>query len=155
MSLPLVTRFGADPLLDLEVANKRYVDNSSGGTNSSVMGHSSSSNVANGQNSAYFQINSWHATESARQFVMVQAGVLSLFIIDVDVNNNTVDGAIMRTRTNATNANMLVEIDQDTGTFQDITNTDTVALADFVGYRYTQGNGTILIHSESSVFTPT
>jgi len=31
MSLPLVTRFGADPLLDLEVANKRYVDNSSGG----------------------------------------------------------------------------------------------------------------------------
>jgi len=31
MSLPLVTRFGADPLLDLEIANKRYVDNSSGG----------------------------------------------------------------------------------------------------------------------------
>jgi len=27
----LVTRFGADPLQDLEVANKRYVDNSSGG----------------------------------------------------------------------------------------------------------------------------
>jgi len=26
MSLPLVTRFGADPLLDLEVANKKYVD---------------------------------------------------------------------------------------------------------------------------------
>jgi len=26
MSLPLVTRFGADPLLDLELANKRYVD---------------------------------------------------------------------------------------------------------------------------------
>jgi len=32
MSLPLVTRFGADPLLDLEVANKRYVDASGGGT---------------------------------------------------------------------------------------------------------------------------
>jgi len=31
MSLPLVTRFGADPLLDLEVANKRYVDNAGGG----------------------------------------------------------------------------------------------------------------------------
>jgi len=31
MSLPLVTRFGADPLLDLEVANKRYVDSSGGG----------------------------------------------------------------------------------------------------------------------------
>jgi len=31
MSLPLVTRFGADPLLDLEIANKRYVDNSGGG----------------------------------------------------------------------------------------------------------------------------
>jgi len=30
MSLPLVTRFGADPLLDLEIANKRYVDNSGG-----------------------------------------------------------------------------------------------------------------------------
>jgi len=32
MSLPLVTRFGADPLLDLEVANKQYVDNSGGGS---------------------------------------------------------------------------------------------------------------------------
>jgi len=31
MSLPLVTRFGADPLLDLEVANKRYVDNNAAG----------------------------------------------------------------------------------------------------------------------------
>jgi len=31
MSLPLVTRFGADPILDLEVANKRYVDTSGGG----------------------------------------------------------------------------------------------------------------------------
>jgi len=31
MSLPLVTRFGADPSQDLEVANKRYVDSSGGG----------------------------------------------------------------------------------------------------------------------------
>jgi len=30
MSLPLVTRYGADPTRDLEVANKRYVDNSTG-----------------------------------------------------------------------------------------------------------------------------
>jgi len=30
LSLPLVTRFGADPLQDLEVANKRYVDTSGG-----------------------------------------------------------------------------------------------------------------------------
>jgi len=31
MSFPLVTRFGANPLLDLELANKNYVDNSGGG----------------------------------------------------------------------------------------------------------------------------
>jgi len=31
LSLPLTTRFGADPLLDFELANKQYVDNSSGG----------------------------------------------------------------------------------------------------------------------------
>jgi len=31
MSLPLVTRFGADPLLDLELANKQYVDAGGGG----------------------------------------------------------------------------------------------------------------------------
>jgi len=31
LSLPLVTRFGADPSVDLEVANKRYVDTSGGG----------------------------------------------------------------------------------------------------------------------------
>jgi len=36
MSLPLVTRFGADPLLDLEVANKRYVDSSGGGANVTI-----------------------------------------------------------------------------------------------------------------------
>jgi len=31
MSLPLTTRFGANPLLDLELANKNYVDNAGGG----------------------------------------------------------------------------------------------------------------------------
>jgi len=31
MSFPLVTRFGADPIKDLELANKRYVDNAGGG----------------------------------------------------------------------------------------------------------------------------
>jgi len=31
MSLPLVTRFGANPLLDLELANKNYVDSAGGG----------------------------------------------------------------------------------------------------------------------------
>jgi len=30
MSLPLVTRFGANPLLDLELANKQYVDTGGG-----------------------------------------------------------------------------------------------------------------------------
>jgi len=30
MSFPLTTRFGADPLLDLEIANKQYVDASGG-----------------------------------------------------------------------------------------------------------------------------
>jgi len=33
MSLPLVTRYGADPLLDLEIANKQYVDNNSSAGN--------------------------------------------------------------------------------------------------------------------------
>jgi len=33
MSLPLTTRFGANPLLELELANKAYVDSSSGGGN--------------------------------------------------------------------------------------------------------------------------
>jgi len=32
MSLPLTTRFGVDPTVDEELANKRYVDNSSGGS---------------------------------------------------------------------------------------------------------------------------
>jgi len=37
MSLPLVTRYGANPLLDLEVANKQYVDSSGGQTFSRVV----------------------------------------------------------------------------------------------------------------------
>jgi len=37
MSLPLVTRFGADPLLDLELTNKQYVDNRGGNTFARVM----------------------------------------------------------------------------------------------------------------------
>jgi len=37
MSLPLVTRFGANPRLDLELANKQYVDTSGGLTFAKVV----------------------------------------------------------------------------------------------------------------------
>jgi len=51
MSLPLVTRFGADPLLDLEVANKRYVD--AGGGSSPFWG--GGSEITGSGNSDLFQ----------------------------------------------------------------------------------------------------
>jgi len=38
LSLPLTTRFGADPVLDLELANKQYVDNASGGSLGKALG---------------------------------------------------------------------------------------------------------------------
>jgi len=153
MSLPLVTRFGADPIQDLEVANKRYVDNTSGGD--SIMAHSLASNIGNGSFSSWAQVGSWNSCETCRSTVMPRAGTFTLYTVGLRVNSNTTDGANLRTRTNVANANLIVTVDQATGSFQDITNSDTIANLDEVSQEYNFGDGTVQSFSESIVFTPT
>jgi len=157
MSLPLVTRFGADPLLDLEVANKRYVDNSAGGINSAVVGQ-----IGN-QSFAINNVNGWFSkftdastsSETGRSWVVPQAANLTLFIVNISANGNTVDGATWGTRTNQANANQTVTIDQATGFFQDITNSDPLVAADICCFQYRGIDGASSCRSAGAVFTPT
>jgi len=109
MSLPLVTRFGADPLLDLEVANKQYVDNSSGGGGGKFYFHAF--NTAYASTSVFFWTvlsgNIFSGTESIVdvtfnfEFTIVRHGA----VLTANTRSNTM---IFNIRDDAVDANTLL-----------------------------------------------
>jgi len=108
MSLPLVTRFGADPLLDLEVANKQYVDSSGGGAAKDIwtmcyLGTQSSNTVlywpigndtsADGVESDIQAVLSYEVTQRrmiCRVYTNTKAGAVILSLRDDGTNINPV-----------------------------------------------------------------
>jgi len=152
MSLPLVTRFGADPLLDLEVANKRYVDNNASGA-LQMMAQAFHDTITNTEGSGYYQaINA--ASPTVRTLSFAIAGTMALYAHEVELNNNTVDGAVFNMQVNNTTVNGAVVIDQATGFFQDLTNSDVVIVGDNQNWIYVQGNNFVNNLSSSCRFTP-
>jgi len=149
----LVTRFGADPLLDLEVANKRYVDNS-GGVGLQVWGNVAHDTITNTEANTFFSLNSASGTTN-RRFVPAVAGTLALLGVLVALNNNTADGAFYRLRVADADVNGQVIFDQATGFFQDVTNSDTFVLGDVINWQYTQGNNSIDMYACTITFNPT
>jgi len=153
MSLPLVTRYGADPTLDLEVANKRYVDSN---PNSLVMfGQSRHDTITNNEG------NGWYSSLLAttlvvnRAFTPSFAGTMSRYCHDVQSNSNTIDGAQFELEVNDVVVNEVVVIDQATGFFQDITNTDTYLLGDNSNWIYRQGNAAVNNFTAAVSVSPT
>lgn len=90
-----------------------------------------------------FTSDTWTGNEGNRSTVVARGGTFRNYIVELSVNNNTVDGATIRLRVNSGNGNQIVTVDQATGVFQDITNTDTVAIQDRISNLYTQGNNSI------------
>jgi len=89
MSLPLVTRFGADPLLDLEVANKRYVDSSGGGgsDNSCKVTNSVAQSVPNNTvttitwDTESYDTDAFHDTVTNPSRLTIPAGLAGKYLI--------------------------------------------------------------------------
>jgi len=110
--------------------------------------------VENGTNGAFNGgSGAWSATETFRQNIVKSACSISDFTINIPTNNNTADGATMRTRTSsdfmATNAfgNIIVTLDQATGAFTDTTNSDILVRDDSFLIRYTENDSTVTVAS--------
>jgi len=142
MSLPLVTRFGADPLLDLEVANKRYVDNSAGGGGLFWCCNSDFDIQSGGVDdfqTLYGDSQAPFTTETARPSVVVFGFTWSLMTIVVTAN--TVTTFDLESRVNLASGNMSIVTGGATGTFQDVTNTDSVVNEDIIDYKMSRSSG--------------
>jgi len=139
MSLPLVTRFGADPLLDLEVANKRYVDSASSTSDKVVLQGSGITTLSGGNNNFNFAgglIGSWSTSEAGRSvaapFTATRIENMQLYI-----RLNTMDATTVYSyRIAGASGNMTLSIlAAATGVFVDDTNTDECTQGELLSYR--------------------
>jgi len=142
MSLPLVTRFGADPLLDLEVANKRYVDNSSsavrdfyliGGIQASAMGGTDNFLGVCGARPS----NTEAFDSCACPFDMTWSEMK----YTCQTNSATSDQVVVN-RIAGSDGSMTVTLPSSTtGVFSDDINTDTVDEDDIYNWQFTRAGG--------------
>jgi len=150
MSLPLVTRFGADPVLDLEVANKRYVDGLSFPAAYVIHGQEVNSLSSGTQNFA-MSGNGTSATESARNNINSQAGTLSRLRMFMWANSRTVEGEF-HCRVEQADSSIVVLIAAGlTGAFGDDVNTGAIANNEQLGvqYRANVGAGSFSLRGHS------
>jgi len=151
MSLPLVSRYGADPTLDLEVANKRYVDASGGVAILTYTNH-----IGVGDNTfCTFATGLGFAGQTQRREIVAVAGTLSLFCVIIQVNRNTIDGGFFEHLFDDVAQSDPLVVDQATGFIQNITANSTFTLGQEINFRYSQGNNTIDLWSFSALMTPT
>jgi len=100
----------------------------------------------NGEVNAPFQVSSWNTT-AARRWAAPFPCFLERLTVDIDANANTIDGADVHSRIDSVPANQIVIIDQATGQFQDLTNTDTSPNLSNIQFQYNQGDNTVGIQS--------
>lgn len=112
-----------------------------------LTGNSNAGNTTTvNSNNNFFQLsNGWFVlrnSEASTQIVYRTAGIISNLYVRVTANTNA--GSItFRTRKNSTDGNISIPIANSlTGTFEDTTNTDTVAAGDKLNYRSSTGGAT-------------
>jgi len=140
---PKVTRFGADPTVDQELATKAYVDNSSGGSTLTNYWLNMTNNAWNtGRFNIWGLSSGTITTETERQSVCVRAETQSLLCIFLHSNSvATITTWVLRI--NAATVNQVVSVAASaTGFFQDITNTDVVAAGDLMSLLRDDGGAT-------------
>jgi len=93
----------------------------------------------------------WNNGETNRTFPVSFDMTCSRFTVRILTNSNTVDGCTIRLRKNLAQANQIIPVDQDTGIFTDITNTDSYVIDDLLDYRHTPGNGAIGFSGSSMI----
>jgi len=146
------TRFNA-PEIDQDLATKGYVDNTVT-TGVAIFGQQSHDSITNNE------VNTWFGSLNAagsgeRRFIAAVAGTLSLLCFDLQTNSNTVDGANFKQVLDDVDGNEIVTVDQATGFFQDITNSDTYLLGVTLYWQYEQGNSSVVMFSACCQMVPT
>jgi len=157
MSLPLTTRFGADPLIDEELANKRYVDAQAGGGAFAWIGHVQAQNIGSSTTfGSCFGGDVVSTTENFRKNPAPINFTWSNLKAQSLTNGSTTD-TVINTRINSADGNMTVTIpDATTGIFTDAVNTDTVSEDDEINFEYNRGAsaGTLQINGVATIVTP-
>jgi len=149
MSLPLVTRFGADPLLDLEVANKQYVDNNTGSgffiLGARHNGYTTNSNVFG----TIFSNNTRVATESQMTAQIFQGFTVIRNGIHILTNSKGAGDTLYSFRDDGSDIGLLTIAFGTSGLFDSGALTDVVAGGSLIVYRYDtsgQSSGTLSIN---------
>jgi len=150
---PKVTRFGADPLLDFELANKQYVDNSvpSGGAFNWNSSHHA--DVIGGATEFFSLCGGFYTPSSGEaDYKAPISSIITFSLIGVEITTNSRNGASsVKFRINAADGNQSADIaEATTGFFQDVTNTDLTAVGDNVNAKFTKGGTTGAIVMEGS-----
>lgn len=96
------------------------------------------------------------SNEVFRKIKIREAGVLSKFLIKISDNSATASSTA-RTRKNEANGSMSVSIAAGaTGDFEDTTNTDSIAVDDYLAFQTICGSGgSLTVSIISAIFTPT
>ncbi len=110
--------------------------------------------VNNGDfNSFASSANSWLGNEGRRNMITLFPATIGRLTIDVEINNNTVGGATIRSRVNGAFGNSTITLTDLPARFEDITNTDDLVDGDEFSLLYTFADGTIATNAYSGVMT--
>ncbi len=151
---PKVTRFGADPTVDQELATKAYVDNSSpgGGFSTHIFGGYQGNGAL--ASDLFGVPSTWvivSGSETSNQVAAPGAGTYDNLTVNVGTNTRSV-APHFRLRINAVNGNLDITISASTtGVFSDTVNSDTVVIEDLIAWMYDDngGTGSIIIRTVS------
>jgi len=143
MSLPLVTRFGADPLLDLEVANKRYVDASGGGADHGCRAfHSVAQSIANltvvtlALDSENYDTDAYHDLVVNNERLTIPVGLAGKYMLGggVQFAVNAVGSRLMAVTLNGVSQLLVLRFNADASGFTTITSSTIfdLAVGDFI-----------------------
>lgn len=124
-----------------------------GGVGVAIYGQQAHDSITNNE------VNTWFGSLNAagsgeRRFSSARAGVLSLLCVLLQVNSNTIDGANFQHEIDDVPGTMIVIVDQATGFFQDITNSDTYTIGQVLYWQYHQGNAAVTMFSTCCQMQP-
>ena len=103
--------------------------------------------VATTEENTFFSANNAWAMGSGRRYISIRSGFLSNFSVTIGVNNNTGAGATFTVQVGGSAVNQSVAIGTAAGTFEDITNTDVIAVNDSIDVLYTEQDSTVIFRS--------
>jgi len=99
--------------------------------------------VVSGEFFCWYHGQAWSTPESTREIFVGFNFSMRNFLQRLSSNSNTIDGATIRHRVGGAPANLIVTVDQATGSFIDNTNTDVVVSGDNLSFQYLQGDANV------------